>query len=144
MARACLVIALLSLGFGTTAHADDEAEAVLYRTPQCGCCEAYADYLRGTGYKVTVESTDDLAAIKRMHGAPEPFEGCHTTLIEGYVIEGHVPVKTLDRLLGERPDIRGISLPGMPQGSPGMSGRKDAPFTIYEISEGDPRVLAVE
>jgi hypothetical protein len=72
------------------------------------------------------------------------LEGCHTMLVDGYVVEGHVPVNTLLRLLTERPEIRGISLPGMPAGSPGMDGEKTAPFTIYEIGEGPPRVYAVE
>jgi hypothetical protein len=82
--------------------------------------------------------------LNKQHGVPENLEGCHTTLIGGYVVEGHVPVKTLDRLLTERPKIKGVSLPGMPQGSPGMTGRKSAPFTIYELSPGTPRVYAVE
>ncbi len=91
-----------------------------------------------------MESTHDMPLIKQQHGVPKLLEGCHTTLVEGYTIEGHVPVNTLNRLLGERPDIRGISLPGMPQGSPGMMGSKNAPFTIFEISEGDPKVYVVE
>ncbi len=142
--RARIAIALFCLGIGSPVHADESTEAVLYRNPNCGCCEGYADYLRANGFEVTVESRDDLSAFKRTQGVPEPLEGCHTTLVEGYVIEGHVPINMVNRLLGERPDIRGISLPGMPQGSPGMSGRKQAPFTTFEISEGDPKVYAVE
>ena len=116
----------------------------MYKTPQCGCCEAYADYLRENGFDVAVEPAEDLARIKRQYGVPGPLEGCHTTLIQGYVVEGHVPVDALLRLLTERPEIKGISLPGMPAGSPGMSGQKTGPFTIYEIGEGEPKVYALE
>jgi hypothetical protein len=119
-------------------------EAVLYKDPQCGCCEAYADHLRANGFAVTVEAREDLALIKRRQGVPGALEGCHTMLVDGYVVEGHVPVNTLLRLLRERPEIRGISLPGMPAGSPGMSGEKTAPFTIYEIGDDPPQVYAVE
>ncbi|OHC82466.1 MAG: hypothetical protein A3G73_05745 [Rhodospirillales bacterium RIFCSPLOWO2_12_FULL_67_15] len=126
------------------ASAGEKPPVALYKNPQCDCCEGYADYLRQNGYKVTVKPTHDLSLINRQHGVPEHLEGCHTTLIGGYVVEGHVPVKSLDRLLTERPAIKGISLPGMPQGSPGMTGRKSEPFTIYELSRGTPRVYAVE
>lgn len=127
------------------AHADEAARtAMLYKTPECGCCESYADYLRDNGFAVTVNATHDLSLIKRQHGVTEQYEGCHTMLVDGYVVEGHVPVRSLDRLLTERPDIRGIALPGMPLGSPGMSGTKAAPFTIYEITDRAPKIFAVE
>ncbi len=72
-------------------------------------------------------------------------EGCHTMLVDNYIVEGHVPLKTLNKLLTERPPIKGISLPGMPMGSPGMTGRKTAPFTMFEISgDATPKVYAVE
>ncbi|MPY76154.1 MAG: hypothetical protein GEU87_18070 [Alphaproteobacteria bacterium] len=124
--------------------AGEKPAATLYKNPQCGCCEEYATYLRQHGYRVTVKPTHDLSLINRQHDVPENLEGCHITLIDGYVVEGHVPVKTIDRLLTERPAIKGISLPGMPQGSPGMTGAKTAPFTIYEITNGTPRIYAVE
>jgi len=122
----------------------DSKEATLYKNPQCDCCEGYAKYLRQNGFKVTVKATHDLPLIKRRHGVSEAFEGCHTTLVDGYVVEGHVPVKTLNKLLAERPPIKGISLPGMPMGSPGMTGRKEGPFRIYEIKEGAQKVYTVE
>lgn len=118
--------------------------ATLYKNPQCSCCESYADYLRENGYQVTVKATHDLTMIKREHDVPEQLDGCHTTLIDGYVVEGHVPVNSINKLLAERPQIKGISLPGMPQGSPGMTGEKTEPFTIYEIGGGASKVYAVE
>ncbi|KAB2916406.1 MAG: DUF411 domain-containing protein [Hyphomicrobiaceae bacterium] len=126
--------------------APDEAKASaqLYKNPQCTCCEAYANYLRRHGYAVTTTPTHNLSLIRREHGVPGRLAGCHTTLIDGYVVEGHVPIAIVDRLLADRPSIKGISLPGMPDGSPGMTGTKTAPFEIYEISNGPPKVYATD
>lgn len=119
-------------------------EVTLYKNPQCGCCEGYADYLRQNGFTVTVKATHDLVAMSREAGIPEDSEGCHLSFIDGYVVSGHVPVGTVNRLLSERPAIKGITLPGMPMGSPGMTGSKTEAFTIYTIGEGQPQVYAVE
>ncbi len=119
-------------------------QATLYKNPACGCCSDYAVYLRQNGYEVTVIDTGDLPAIKQLHGVSAELEGCHSTLVDGYVVEGHVPVAAIGKLMSERPAIRGISLPGMPDGSPGMGGTKQAPFVIYEISDGAPRSFATE
>jgi len=120
----------------------------LYKNPQCSCCEGYASYLRDNGYTVKVKATHDLALIRKQAGIPKDIEGCHTSMIDSYVVEGHVPVATLNKLLKERPDIKGISLPGMPQGSPGMTGTKSEPFKIYQFSKDttnrEPKVYAVE
>lgn len=124
--------------------AAEQIEATLYKNPECGCCEGHAAHMREHGYRVTVKPTHDLSLIKKRYGVPDALAGCHTTVIGPYVVEGHVPAATIDRLLRERPDIRGISLPGMPMGSPGMSGQKTEPFVIYEISDGQPKVYAVE
>ena len=143
MRQLMFALALLLVPAGAV-HAGEPAKtATLYKNPQC-TCEGYADYLRENGFEVTVKPTHDLPLIKRQYGVPSELEGCHTTLVGGYVVEGHVPVNTLLRLLTEKPNIKGISLPGMPAGSPGMFGEKTAPFTIYEISEGEPKVYAVE
>jgi hypothetical protein len=140
------VLAVLAmLAMPLPALAGDASRAVtLYKTPQCSCCDEYADYLRANSFDVTVVPTHDLSSIKREHGVPDALEGCHTSVVDGYVVEGHVPVNTLNKLLTERPRIRGIALPGMPLGSPGMSGRKEGPFTMYVIGEGQTRVFAVE
>ena len=120
-------------------------EATLYKNPNCGCCEEHASYLRSHGFAVKVVETHDLDGIKRRHGVPEVLFGCHTIEVGGYVVEGHVPAGALQRLLEERPAIRGISLPGMPTGSPGMTGRKREPFKIYAIDgRASPALFAVE
>ena len=120
--------------------ASEQAEATLYKRPFCSCCDGHADHLRANGYKVTVIQTKNMSLIKKKYGVPQEFEGCHTIVIGGYVVEGHVPASIIGKLLKERPAIRGISLPGMPQGSPGMTGVKRAPFEIYEISDGAPKI----
>jgi hypothetical protein len=139
-----LALIILAAALGGAAQAEEPRVATLYKNPACTCCETYADYLRENGFEVTVEATHDLPLIKRQHGVPGPLEGCHTTLVEGYVVEGHVPVATILRLLSEKPAIKGISLPGMPAGSPGMFGEKTEPFTIYEIGDEPAKVYAVE
>jgi len=138
-----LLIPILVLSTPAVAG-ESSRQATLYKNPQCGCCEGYADYLRENGFEVTVKPTHDLPLLHRQHGVPEPLVGCHTTLVDGYVVEGHVPVNSVIRLLTERPDIKGISLPGMPAGSPGMFGEKAGPFTIYEIGDGPTKVYGVE
>lgn len=125
-------------------QAGEPVKGTLYKNPQCGCCSGHADYLRERGFEIEVVETDQLSALKRERGVPPSLESCHTLVVDGYVVEGHVPVTSIRRLLEERPAIRGIALPGMPQGSPGMSGQQKAPFTVYELSAGMPRVFATE
>lgn len=118
--------------------------ATMYVNPQCSCCQGHANYLRANGFKINVKETHDMSLIRRQQGVPEKLEGCHIMLIDGYIVEGHVSAASINKLLTERPKIKGISLPGMPDGSPGMTGRKTEPFTIYEITDGVPKVFAVE
>jgi|SRR5215510_7088282 len=107
--------------------------AVLYKDPQCGCCGGYADYLQQNGFTVEQKPTTDLAEISRNAGVPTELQGCHTMFVDGYVVDGHVPVKVIRKLLSERPAMAGITLPGMPEGSPGMTGVKREPFIIYGV-----------
>lgn len=107
----------------------------LYKSPECGCCEGYADYLRQHGFAVTSKPTNELAEISRTAGVPAELQGCHTAFIGDYVVDGHVPVEAITKLLAEHPAIRGITLPGMPEGSPGMSGEKAGRLTVYAIGE---------
>ncbi|MBK5654040.1 MAG: CopG family transcriptional regulator, partial [Rhizobium sp.] len=118
----------------------------LYKNPDCSCCDGYAAYLRENGFAVDVKPTNDLAQISLNAGIPENLQGCHTMFIDGYVVDGHVPVKTIRKLLTERPAIAGITLPGMPTGSPGMVGQKRGPFTIYAVAKDGtaPTVFATE
>lgn len=121
-------------------------QATLYKNPQCGCCESYAEYLNDNGFEVEVIPTHDLAQISRDAGVPERFQGCHSTMIDGYVVDGHVPVDIVRQLLEERPEVAGLTLPGMPTGSPGMGGPKTGPFTVYTVTGADqePEVYATD
>jgi hypothetical protein len=133
-----------ALTMSTALHAGEATEALIYKTPQCGCCDEYADYLRQNGFKVTVRETHQLAPMSRKAGILDKFEGCHLAHIDGYVVSGHVPVTAIRKLLKERPSIAGITLPGMPLGSPGMGGARQEPFKIYEIGRAEPKLFMIE
>lgn len=111
------------------------AKVTMFRDPSCGCCGLYSDYMKKNGFDVEVRQVSNLAPIKEQYGVPEKMLSCHTSVIGNYFVEGHVPVEAIEKLLAEKPDIRGISLPGMPSASPGMPGRKTGPFIIYSVSE---------
>jgi hypothetical protein len=138
-----IIIFILALALPAAAQ-DTRKQATLYKSPDCTCCEGHARYLKRNGISVTVIESPDLSALKKEHGVPAELEGCHTILLEGYVLEGHIPIKTIRKLLGERPAIKGISLPGMPLGAPGMYGAKEAPFVMYEITDGEKRIYSTE
>jgi hypothetical protein len=95
-------------------------EVAVVKTPGCGCCDAWADHLRADAFDVAMRETDALTRLHRLAGVPEGLDGCHMARVEGYVVSGHVPAADVRRLLAERPDAVGLSVPGMPIGSPGM------------------------
>jgi hypothetical protein len=146
MNRRALLLLLIGGAAGIVAPsaraAGDSKKVTLYKDPQCGCCEGYANYLRGNAFAVTIVPTHDLPLLDEKYGIPADLQPCHISLIGGYVVGGHVPIEIVNRLLADKPRIAGITLPGMPLGSPGMSGEKTAPFKIYEISKGSRRVYA--
>jgi len=98
------------------------AEFTVYKSPWCGCCSKWVDHLKANGHSVTTKKVEDLDIIKKMAGVPERLQSCHTAMVNGYVVEGHVPEKDIQRLLAERPKAKGLAVPGMPAGSPGMEG----------------------
>jgi hypothetical protein len=106
----------------------------LYKSPNCGCCSGHAKALETAGFTVTIEETDNLDLVKQTHNIPAGGESCHTSVIGDYVVEGHVPLEAIEKLLTEKPDIAGIGLPGMPIGTPGMPGRKTATYDVYQLS----------
>lgn len=140
LTRRALLTSASTLALIGSARAEPMA-VMLYKNPECGCCDGYADYLRRNGFTVTAKATNDLSEISRKAGIPPELQGCHTAFISGYVVDGHVPVEAVKKLLAERPSIKGITLPGMPAGSPGMVGDKEEPFTIFAIAaDGHPSV----
>jgi hypothetical protein len=124
---------------GRQAHA--KATIEVYKSATCGCCGGWVEGMREHGYAVNAHNLPDLDAIKRQHRIPKRLQSCHTSLVDGYVIEGHVPAEVVDDLLRDRPTIGGIALPGMPAGSLGMPGRKDRTWTVFALSEGKVSVF---
>jgi len=101
-------------------EAKSPTEIVMYKSPTCGCCGNWAEHLRGAGFTVIEKKREDMDAIKAKFGVPEQLSSCHTAVIDGYIIEGHVPAADVKRLLKERPKVAGLTAPGMPMKSPGM------------------------
>ncbi|MBI4887509.1 MAG: DUF411 domain-containing protein [Acidobacteria bacterium] len=114
-----LVAALVSLS--GPARAQRPAPTVeVYKSPTCGCCANWVKHLQQHGFKTQVTETDDITGIKTKNKVPARVQSCHTAIVDGYVLEGHVPAADLQRLLKERPAVLGLAVPGMPIGSPGM------------------------
>ena len=108
-----------------------------FRNPGCGCCEIWAEHMRRAGFSITMKDDPELAARRAGLGVPEEIAGCHTAVVGEYVIEGHVPPEDVIRLLAEKPDARGLAVPGMPMGSPGMDGGSTAePYDVLIFTAG--------
>ena len=112
-------------------HAHEEKPTIIvYKDPNCGCCTAWVDHLKANGFSVTVHDVRDRAPHKKKLGVPERLASCHTAVVDGYTIEGHVPASEIKRLLAERPRATGLAVPGMPEGSPGMETGKRDPYDV--------------
>jgi hypothetical protein len=106
----------------------------VYKNPDCGCCGAWVEHLKAAGFPVRVHDTPDTGAIRKRHGIPDTLGSCHTAVVEGYALEGHVPADDVKRLLARKPAAAGLSVPGMPVGSPGMEmGSRRDPFQVLLI-----------
>lgn len=117
----------------------------LYKSPTCGCCKNYVRYLQQNGFTVQAIDQTDMNGIKKRYGVTH-VASCHTALVGGYVVEGHVPVSAINKLLKEKPAIAGISVPGMPLNSPGMGAMEKGTLTVYSIPKAyeTPKVFSVE
>ncbi|MDJ0704515.1 MAG: DUF411 domain-containing protein [Leptolyngbyaceae cyanobacterium MO_188.B28] len=110
------------------------SELVVFRSPTCGCCGSWIEHMKAAGFQVKDKITEDMTAIKQRYGIPANLASCHTTIMDGYVVEGHIPAKDVQRLLTEKPDVDGVAVPGMPIGSPGMeSGDYVEPYTVFSF-----------
>jgi hypothetical protein len=109
----------------------------VYKDATCGCCALWVEHLRKAGFTATVTDVEDMTAIKTRHGVPQKTRSCHTALVGGYVIEGHVPAADVQRLLKQRTAVAGLGVPGMPIGSPGMevAGMKPQPFDVLAFDK---------
>ena len=136
---------MAALGFSTTALAAGAAQSIhVYKSPTCGCCDDWIDHLEDNGFEVEATNTNDMGRIKADAGLIAGLGSCHTAFVGDYVIEGHVPPADIHRLLSERPDAIGLSVPGMPWGSPGMgpASERDA-YSVFLIrNDGTTEIFA--
>ncbi len=107
----------------------------VYKTASCGCCALWVTHLRQHGFSPRVADVEDIGAVKLRHAVPRSVATCHTALVQGYVIEGHVPATDILRLLQERPDVRGLAVAGMPAGSPGMEGPTSEAYDVVAFDK---------
>lgn len=117
LAITAITALLLTVVLFTSALAQ---EITVYKSPFCGCCSKWVDHVRDAGFEVKIQDVENPNQIRTQYGVPKKLTSCHTAVVEGYVLEGHVPADTIKRLLAERPDVKGIAVPGMPVGAPGM------------------------
>ncbi|MEO8127991.1 MAG: DUF411 domain-containing protein [Bryobacteraceae bacterium] len=124
-----IVLALL-LSAGLQAA---EPEITVFKTKTCGCCGKWVEHVRASGFKVTVKEVASTAEYQKQYGVPERLQSCHTAIVGGYTIEGHVPAADIQRLLKERPKAKGLAVPGMPAGSPGMEGARSDAYSVVKF-----------
>lgn len=140
-----LTSALLAGSLNTQAEETGKpAEMTVYRSPTCGCCGKWLEHAKQNNFTIKDMVSDDMQAIKEKYGVPEKLASCHTAIVDGYVIEGHVPAGDIQKLLRMKPKVIGIAAPGMPMGSPGMEmgGQKDAYRVISFDKDGKLEVFA--
>ena len=126
---------LLILGLASTPVVAAAQTIIVYKSPTCGCCTGWVDYLRDEGFSIETIDLEDLDPIKEKYGVKRQLQSCHTALVDGYVIEGHVPVDDIRRVLKEKPDIRGLTAPGMPPMSPGMASLVPKNYDVLSFDE---------
>ncbi|MDM0021229.1 DUF411 domain-containing protein [Variovorax saccharolyticus] len=144
MKRRTLLGMLASLPLVQSLPAHAATQVQVYKNPSCGCCGAWVDHLKAAGFAVRVTETDDAGSVRKRLGMPERLASCHTAVVEGYALEGHVPAADVKRLLALKPPAVGLAVPGMPVGSPGMEygDRKDPYEVILVDRKGRDTVFA--
>ena len=142
---ALAVAAFASLGIAAARQRQAAPLVEVFKTPTCGCCSQWVEHMRANGFTVRTNDLNDLTDIKKTRGVPDAVQSCHTAVVNGYVIEGHVPASDVHRLLKEKPAVAGIAVGGMPVGSPGMEfpGQKAQAFNVMSFDKnGGTRVFA--
>ncbi|WP_031433841.1 DUF411 domain-containing protein [Methylomarinum vadi] len=139
-----LLFFFLPINAETGKQNNEVLKIVVYRSPTCSCCGRWVQHLRDNHFEIEDIVSDDMQAIKEKYGVPRAMQSCHTAVIDGYVIEGHVPASDIVRLLQLKPKVVGISVPGMPIGTPGMEmgGRQDPYQVIAFDKKGNYRVFS--
>ena len=132
---------LLALLAGTVSVSALAAEQMtVYKSQYCGCCEQWVKHMQESGFELKVVDTEQLAPLKQQHGVTPQLASCHTALVGGYVVEGHVPAADVQRMLEQKPAIRGLTVPGMPQSAPGMD-IPGQPYQVLAIDEAGQTAL---
>lgn len=139
---AMALLGLLAAG-GCRSVEGDATRIQVFKTATCGCCTKWIDHLEAAGFEVEAKDLPDLAALKSENGVPGELVSCHTALVDGYVLEGHVPAADIERLLSERPDVRGLAVPEMPLGSPGMEHPDPSRHQAYDVLSFGPSGVRV-
>lgn len=134
MKRLQLLIAALLISGSLMLNTVEASEITVYKSPTCGCCNAWIKHLERHGFEVLAKNVE-VDPIKNQLKVPERLRACHTAIVEGYVIEGHVPAGDIKRLLQARPDVAGLAVPGMPMGSPGMEGPYKQPYKVMSFGD---------
>lgn len=117
-----------------TAFKSTALNATVYHSPDCNCCGGWIDHLKAEGFQITDFPTSDIETVKQKYNVPDNLSSCHTAIVNGYVIEGHVPADDIKRLLQEKPNVAGLSVPQMPVGTPGMEmGNRKDPFSVFSF-----------
>ena len=138
-----LVLTTAAVRFPVVGESTKKPTITVYKDPACGCCKAWIEHLKKNGYTVVAKDTPDMSEIKRTLGVPDAVTSCHTAVVNGYLIEGHVPATDIDRLLAKKPHIAGLGVPGMPMGSPGMEGPSTQHYQVLSFDKsGKTRVFA--
>jgi hypothetical protein len=125
-----------------SAASAQSVEVTVWKSPTCGCCSKWVEHMAAAGFKVTARDTSDMQAVKRRLAVPDAMGSCHTAVVQGYVIEGHVPAADIQRLLREKPKVTGLAVPGMVTGSPGMEGGRSDPYEVVAFGDGKTSVFA--
>ncbi|HEX9181051.1 MAG TPA: DUF411 domain-containing protein [Burkholderiales bacterium] len=137
MNRRQAIVLALSWAFAARSQAADPAPTVtVYKSPSCSCCGKWVDHLRAGGFRVAVHDVQSVEPFKERYGVPPRLASCHTATVNGYVIEGHVPADLIRKLLAEKPKVKGLAVPGMPVGSPGMEqGNVKEPYDVVSFDQ---------
>lgn len=137
------LLGLLSAYSSSNATAAKPIAIKVYKTPQCGCCKSWVEHLRKNGFQVESVDMPDLSMVKAKYGVKPELQACHTAVVNGYVVEGHVPADVIQKLIKEKPAVAGVAVPGMPAGSPGMEGALKQAYEVYSFDKsGKTRVYA--
>ena len=129
------ILVIVGIYFGINQPVGKVKNIVVYKDPSCGCCNAWIKHLKKNDFNVEVHDEKNMQSIKSRLMVPGNLQSCHTATIDGYTIEGHVPADVIERLVNEKPEVLGLTVPGMPMGTPGMEGPRKDPYDVLTFNE---------